>query len=284
MLDVRCQMSEHLTSDLPRHLTSALPQRPRQRKEHVLVGGRDGLDAHRIALGEGRDDLLHQNLRRRGTGGDADAGDRAKHRPIDFLRAFDQRRARAAGALGNFSQALRVGGIRRADHQHGVHQWRDLLDHFLPVGGGVTNVLFMRSVNTRKTRLERRHDVGGVIDRQRRLGHVGEVAGVAGPQAGHLGYRLHQGDRAGGELPDRADHFRMTGMTNQHDLAPAFMMDLRLAVDLRHQGTGGIEGEEVALLAPAPVSISARHGRRKSPGRRYRESRRAPPRTRRPCA
>src|SRR6516162_7153743 len=40
----------------------------------------------------------------------------------------------------------------------------------------------------------------------------------------------------------------MVGVADQHDLATALMVDLGLAVHLRHQWTGGVEGEQVALL------------------------------------
>ena len=35
-------------------------------------------------------------------------------------------------------------------------------------------------------------------------------------------------------------------MADQHDLAPALVMDLRLAMDFRHQRAGGIDGKKVA--------------------------------------
>ena len=45
----------------------------------------------RVALGEGVDDLLDQDLGRRRAGGDAEARDRAEHRPVDVVGAQHQR-------------------------------------------------------------------------------------------------------------------------------------------------------------------------------------------------
>jgi hypothetical protein len=98
-------------------------------------------------------------------------------------------------------------------------------------------------VDARKARLERGDDVGGIVDRERRLRHVGEVVRIARHEARDLLDRLHQRDGAGGELAHRSHHLGMVGVPDQHDLAAALMVDLGLAVHLRHQRTGGVERE-----------------------------------------
>ena len=103
-------------------------------------------------------------------------------------------------------------------------------------------------MNLRKALLERRHDVGGIIDRQRGLCDIGQVAGIAGLKMGDLVDRLQQRDGADGELSNRTDHLGMPGMSDQHDLASAPVVDLGLAMHLGDKGTGGIDREEVALL------------------------------------
>ena len=90
-------------------------QLARQREEDVLVGGRNGLDANLVARGEGIDDLLDQHLGRACAGGDAEAADLAEDRPVDLVGAQDEPRDRAAGALGDLAQALRIRGIGRTD-------------------------------------------------------------------------------------------------------------------------------------------------------------------------
>src|ERR1700693_6568675 len=89
----------------------ALAQRAGQRKEHVLLGGGDGLEAPRVALRKGADDLLDQHFRSRGAGGDAEPPDGAEIVPVDIGGALHQRRARTAGALGYFLEPLRIGRV-----------------------------------------------------------------------------------------------------------------------------------------------------------------------------
>ena len=81
---------------------------------------RHHLDRDVEALGEGVDHLLDQHFRRRGAGGDAERRDALEPRPVDLVGALDQHRERAAGALRHLAQPLRVGGVRRADHDHRV--------------------------------------------------------------------------------------------------------------------------------------------------------------------
>ena len=65
--------------------------------------------------------------------------------PVDVGGALQQHGVRTAVAPGDFVQALRVGGIGRANHDHGVDDGRDLAHRLLPVGGGVADVLLVRA-------------------------------------------------------------------------------------------------------------------------------------------
>ena len=97
-----------------------------------------------------------------------------------------------------------------------------------------------------KPLLEHRDDFGGVVDRQRRLGHEGEIVGILRREGRGVVRGLDQRHRARRQLPECADHFRMMGMPDQQDLAAALEMDRRLAVHLGDQRTGGVEREEIA--------------------------------------
>ena len=97
-----------------------------------------------------------------------------------------------------------------------------------------------------KSLLEHRDDFGGVVDRQRGLGHKGEVVGILRREGRGIVRGLDQRHRARRQLPERADHFRVMGMPDQQDLAAALEMDRRLAVHLGDQRTGGVEREEIA--------------------------------------
>ena len=221
----------------------------RQREEHAgLVGAGHGLDVQRVARRERVENFLDQHLGRRRAGGDAERLDALELRPVDLGRALHQHRIAAAGALGDLLKPPRIRRIRRADHDQRIDLRRHALDRLLAVGGGVADVLLVRSDDVREAALERGDDVGGVVERQRRLRHIGELARV--PRLERLGLldRLHQRDGAVRQLAERADDLGMPGVADQHDLAAALVMDFGLAVDLGDQRAGGVEREEVAAL------------------------------------
>src|SRR5207244_5797089 len=100
-------------------------------------------------------------------GGDAEIAQLAEPLPVDVPRAPYQRRARASGALGDFLQALRVRGIGRADHDHGFDLRRDALDGFLAVGGGIADVVLLRTHDSSEALLEERDGLRGIVPRAR---------------------------------------------------------------------------------------------------------------------
>ncbi len=101
-------------------------------------------------------------------------------RPVDIGRALHEHRARAARALGDLFQPLRVRRIRRADHDHGVDLRRDALDRLLAVGGRVADVFLVRTDDRRKPRLQTLDDLGGVVDRQGGLRDISELRASLG--------------------------------------------------------------------------------------------------------
>ena len=94
--------------------------------------------------------------------------------------------------------------------------------------------------------LQQRDDLGGVVDRQRRLRDEGEIVGILRREGRGVMRGFDQGHRAGRQLPERADHFRMMRMPDQQDFAAALEMDRGLAVHLGDQRTGGVQREEIA--------------------------------------
>ncbi len=97
-----------------------------------------------------------------------------------------------------------------------------------------------------KPLLQHRDDFGGVVDRQRGLGHEGEIVGILRREGRGVLGGLDQRHGPLRQLPEGADHFRVMGMPDQQDLAAALEMDRRLAVHLGDQRAGGIEREEIA--------------------------------------
>ena len=183
--------------------------------------------------------------------------------------ALRQHRDRAALALGDFAQALRVRRVRRADHDQRIDHRRHLLHRELAVGGGVADVFLVRPVDVRETLLEQRDDLGGVVDRQRRLGHEGEVVRILRREGLGVFRGLDQRHRADRQLAERADHFGVVGMPDQEDFAAALEMDRGLAVHLGDQRAGRVQREEIAGAWRRPEPISAPHGPRTPPARWY---------------
>ena len=93
------------------------------------------------------------------------------------------------------------------------------LDRFLPVGGGVADVVLVRPDDIGEALFQRGRDLGGIIERKRGLRHERELVLVFRNEGLRVGQSFHEPHRAVGQLPERADHFRMPGMADQHDFA-----------------------------------------------------------------
>ena len=117
-----------------------------------------------------------------------------------------------------------------------------------------------------KPALERLDDFRGVVHRQRGLRHISQFIGIARLEFLHVRHGFDQADAAGRQLTDGADHLRVAGVADQHDFALAAMMDLDLAMNFRHQRTGGVEGEQIALHRLG--RHAARHAMRREDHRR----------------
>ena len=193
----------------------------------------------------------------------------ANFRPVEIGGALRQHRDRAAFALGDFTQPLRVRRIRRADHDQGIDHRRHLLHRELAVGGGVADVFLVRAGNIRK-----RSFSIATISAVSSIDSVvwvtkAEIVGVLRLEGRGIMRGLDQRHRPWRQLSERADHFRMVGMPDQQDFTAALEVDRRLAMHLGDQRTGGIERKEIAGAAHPPAPIWARHGPKRSPARWY---------------
>ena len=227
-----------------------VPQRTGQREEHALLRGRHGLHTDRVARGEGVDDLLDQHFRRRGAGGDAETRDgaesrssRCRRRAAPAPRAGSRRAPRPRFSRCEFDEFGAPTTMQRIDHAGrraspppGGWWWRS---RCLPCAGPTI---------AGKRPFKRCDDRRGVVDRQRRLRHVGELAGVARRKLLARRSTVSISVTApAGNCPMVPIDFRMAGMADEHDLAAAAVMDLGLAMHLGDQRAGGVEREQVAL-------------------------------------
>ena len=172
--------------------------------------------------------------------------DGAELRPVDVGGTLQQVGVGTAVAQGDLLEPLRVRGVGRADHDHGVDHRRHALDRLLAVGGGVADVLLVRPGDVGEPLLEHRDHLRGVVHRERGLGHIGELVGIGRHEGRGLLGGLDETHRPRRQLPHGAGDLGVAGMADQHDLAAAPEMDFGLAMHLGHQRTGRVDGDEIA--------------------------------------
>ena len=87
----------------------------------------------------------------------------------------------------------------------------------------------------------------GVVDRQRRLGDVGELVGIGDVRAARPPRRCEIRCTLAGDLADRALDLGVAGMADQDDLAALGGVALALVVHLGDQRAGGVDHRQAAL-------------------------------------
>ena len=180
--------------------------------------------------------------------------------------ARDQLGARAAGLAGDLDQAHRVGRVGGADAPARASQ-RSARSPSPPPGGWWWRSRCPPCCGpwmAGKRRLQRRHDLGRVVDRERGLGDEGDVA--PGPAPGRA--RRPRPSRPGAtdavrQLAHRAHDLGVAGVADQHDGAAGVVVALGLAMDLGDQRAGGVDEEQARGCAPRPAPPWARRGRRR---------------------
>ena len=167
---------------------------------------------------------------------------------------------------GHLDQAVRVGGVGGADHQHQVALARQLLDGDLAVGGRVTDVVRLRAGDLGELRPQASDDLQRLVDRQRRLGDVGDLVGVRDLEVVHVLGGLHQHD-AGRRLAGRPLHLLVARVADQHDRVALLGELARLDVDLGDQRTGGVDRAQAPPVARSRGPSGRRRVRRRRPAR-----------------
>src|SRR3546814_5252913 len=197
------------------------------------------------------------DVRGRGAGGDADVASAFEPLRIDLVGAVDQVGLHAF-ALGQLAQAVGVGAVGRADHQYQVALRGELAHRVLAVLGGVADVVVLRALDRGEPVAQRLDHATGVVDRERGLGGVGEVAGLVDFQRGHVLDVLDQVDPAAAAfavpLPHRALDLGMAGVADQHHVAAGAAVARDLEVHLGHQRAGRVE----PLQPPPPRPTAPR--------------------------
>ena len=104
----------------------------------------------------------------------------------------------------------------------------------------------MRVRQAREAALQNADDGGRIVQRQGRLGDIGQVGGIARLEPFGILRRLDQGDGPFGQLPHGAFDLGVAGVADQHNLAARREMPLGLDMDLGDQRTGCIQVEQLA--------------------------------------
>ena len=159
----------------------------------------------------------------------------------------------------DLDEAVRVRAVRRADHEQEVDLGEHLLHRPLAVRGRVADVLAVRRAHVREAPPERRDDLRGLVDRERRLRDVGHV--LSGREVERLRVldRLDERDRLR-RLAHRALDLLVAGMADEDDGAAVGGVAARLHVHLGDERAGRVDRVQPPL-ARTPV-----HGGRDSVG------------------
>ena len=169
-------------------------------------------------------------------------------------------------ASADLAQAVGVRAVAGPDHQHHVDLVGERAHGGLAVLGGVADVAGVGADDGRKAPPQRRDDVAGVVDGQRGLRDVGELAaGRPAPPPRRPSSERDEMHRAG-HLAERADHLRMAVMADQHDLETLLGVATALHMHLAHQRAGGVDHLQAtaggALLDPSRHAVRGEHRHR----------------------
>ena len=112
----------------------------------------------------------------------------------------------------------------------------------------------------------RRDDPVRIVDAERRLRQIGDLALVGNFERRHVLGRLDQHDRLG-RLAHRADHFVVPLVADQQDRVARFGVLDRFQVDLGHQRAGGVDRPQLPLAGHRGESRATRRGPRTAASR-----------------
>ena len=242
---------------------------------HVLLDHVVLVDVLHTARAEPVHDALDEPLGRRCAGRDADGLDTRQPFLEDLRLVVDQMR-RDAQVARHVDEALRVRGVRRADHEHQIDLARERLDGRLAVRRRVADVVLGGTDDRREAALQGGDDAGRLVDRERCLGEVRQALAARLRETSDILDGLHEHDRVG-RLAHRADHFLVPGVADQEDGQPLAREALGLVVHLGHERAGRVDG--LQLLAAR--RCGAPRARPRAPRARPSRPRARPPRSRR---
>src|SRR5690554_1554479 len=225
------------------HLNHINPKLLRHREHNILLPARQFLRFFPTQLLQPADHICHQHFRCRSTRRYTYSS--LAFQPLRlYLGSLINQVSRRAHALSQFPQAVGVGAVGGAHYQHDVAVAGQLFDGILPVLGGVADVVFAGAFDFREPGAQGVDYPGGVVHRQRGLGHEGQPAGVFYVQPLHVGFVFHQVDIAAVAvvvLAHGAFHFRVAVVADEHTFAAVAAVAHHFHMHFGDQRAGGVE-------------------------------------------
>ena len=185
------------------------------------------------------DELLDERLGCARPGGDAHGAGAVEPSLVELAGVVDQMR-RGAAVGGHLDEALRVGGVARADHEHDVALARELAHRGLTVGRRVTDVVGARADDLREALAQALDDAAGLVHRERGLGDEGDVLGVLEHQRVDVRLGLHEDDPIG-RLAHRALDLLVAVVADEDDRVARGGEAARLDMHLRDERAGRVD-------------------------------------------
>ena len=153
-------------------------------------------------------------------------------------------------ALGvcDLAEAVAVRAVGRSDDEDEIDELAELFDGELAVGRGVAQVVAHDHVV--EAVLDLVDDLQGIVDGEGRLGEDGD---------GRVVVPFRQVDAIAlvneehGPVAHGAPDLLVAPVPDDDELSPLAVVPLGLVVDLRHEGTGGVEDVEVSVLRALEV-------------------------------
>ncbi len=224
----------------------------REHEVHALVDDRQRFDGAAGAA-EGAKTIHHlgdQEFRGGGAGAYAHAFKAFGPFGVD-IRGLGDEEASDAKLCGDLDKPIAVRRGGSADDQDELGASGEFLDGVLTVLGRVADIIPARQFDPGEARLQGIHDLPGVVNGKRRLGHAAKAFRVADLEGCDILGLFHQ-VHCTWSLAHGALDFDVAGVAD-HDhleILPAHAMNL--PVNLGDQGAGGVDGAQIPILGGLP--------------------------------
>ncbi len=164
---------------------------------------------------------------------------------VERASVFDQIAGHPAFGR-DLAQPIRIRAVRRADNEDNIDNLCEFPRRSLAILRCVADVLGVGADDRREAGLQRFDDGARIVDAEGGLGDKGELVRV-GDLEPHDLFRRRDQMHAAVNSPHRADDFRVSGMSDQDDLATLVGVALALDVHFRDQRASRVDDRKPAV-------------------------------------